>query len=90
MTGWMRHRFQADANDFRPIAWPPPGPYWCSGYAGDMAYSIVIAYTRLGQEVTTWWPEAADIDSEECEEIVFTSRFSEPEWWPEVRASQGG
>ena len=49
---WTRYRFRADPDDYRPIIFPPPGPYWCSGYGfeGDPEepadYSIVI----------TWFP----------------------------------
>jgi hypothetical protein len=32
---WIRYRFHANADDYRPVKFPPPGPYWCSGYLGD-------------------------------------------------------
>lgn len=43
-TRWMRLRFQANADDPRPVTFPPPGPWWCTGYAGDDSYAIVVAY----------------------------------------------
>lgn len=80
---WVRVRFQANPDDYRPITFPPPGPFWCSGYGDD--YSIVIAYlpkenweTRLKE----FWPEADEISSvQEKNVIEFSSRFPKPEWW---------
>ncbi len=78
-TSWERHRFKANYADPRPIVFPPPGPYWISGY-GD-GYSIVIAYLPKGTLVTDFWPEAKNIDSTEEDSISFTSRFPQPTWW---------
>lgn len=80
---WIRWRFHADYDDYRPIEWPPPGPYWCSGYAGDESYSTLIAYLPRGVAVTDYWPEATELDSTlAVDGIVFTDRFPQPKWWP--------
>lgn len=82
--GWVRARFRAALDDHRPVKWPPPGPYWCSGYwcSGDgEGRSVVVAYLRPGDEVTDWWPDAEEIDAEECEEAKFSPRFPRPGWW---------
>lgn len=76
---WNRHRFKANADDYRPVKFPTPGPYWCSG-SGD-GYSIVIAYLPIGVAITEFWPEATEIDSEEKDEITYTDRFPRPEWF---------
>lgn len=77
---WIRYRFRANEDDYRPVTFPPPGPYWCSGY-GD-GYSIVVAYLPPDVEVTTFWPEATEIDPmDECASLVFSSRFPKPDWW---------
>lgn len=76
---WMWHRFRANEDDWRPVKFPPPGPFWCTGY-GD-GFSIVVAYLPPGVAVTNWWPEASHIDSDEREYIVFTGRFQKPDWW---------
>jgi hypothetical protein len=76
---WNRHRFRADATDYRPVLWPPPGPYWCTGHGDD--YSTVVAYLPVDVSVTALWPEATHIDTEEVNEIVFTERFPRPAWW---------
>lgn len=79
MSEYVRHRFRANYDDWRPVAWPPPGPFWCSGYGDD--YSIIIAYAAPGQDVREWWPEATEIDSEEPGPLVFSDRFPRPSWW---------
>lgn len=76
---WIRSRFHANLDDYRPATWPPPGPYWRTGFGED--FSVVVAYLRPGDEVTAWWPEASGVDAEECEGITFTSRFARPDWW---------
>jgi hypothetical protein len=85
MSTWTRHRFHANADDYRPITFPPPGPYWCSGYGltgdGELTYATVIAYLPRGADPRRWWPEASNIDSEEHDQITFTDRFPCPEWW---------
>lgn len=81
-TQWIRYRFQANYEDFRPVVWPPLGPYWCTGYAGDSSFSIVVAYLPKGEDLLKFWPEAKDVDQEDRDEILFTDRFAQPEWWP--------
>lgn len=77
----IRARFKADPRDYRPVNWPPPGPYWCTGSDGDGAYSIIVAYADSEDQIREFWPEASDITSEERTEYTFTDRFPEPEWW---------
>lgn len=80
----LRVRFKANADDPRPINWPIKHPWWCSGYAGSGAYSIVVAYADDLQYVTDNWPEAEDVDVlEETAQYHFTDRFPKPEWFTE-------
>jgi hypothetical protein len=77
---YYKVRFKANLDDYRPIKWPPPGPYWCTGYSE--AHSVVVAYVRTLEQIIEFWPEAEDIDSEtDPEEIKFSDRFRKPEWW---------
>lgn len=78
---WLRCRFHANEDDFRPVLWPPPGPYWCSGY-GD-GYSIIVAYVKTIDQIKEYWPEATNIDSSEEDEIVYSDRFQKPKWYNE-------
>lgn len=84
MAKWNWHRFKTNAvDDYRPIVFPSPGPWWCTGYGGDDedSYAVIVCYLPPDQAVETYWPEAYDIDTEEREEIIFTDRFARPEWW---------
>ena len=78
-SNWLRCRFRANKDDYRCIKWPPPGPYWCTGYGEG--YSIVVAYVRNIDQVKEFWPEADDIDSDERSEITYTDRFPKPDWY---------
>jgi hypothetical protein len=72
-TAWLRCRFRANETDPRPINWPPPGPYWITGY-GD-GYSVIVAYCQTIEQVTEYWPEATDIDAAPKAGIEFSDRF---------------
>jgi len=81
-----RHRFMTNADDFRPVKFPPPGPYWCSGYRFDddeprNNHAIVIAILPKDEPLATWWPDAEDVETTEIDVITFTERFPRPTWW---------
>lgn len=76
----IRARFMANSEDYRPVKFPPPHPWWCTGYTGDGSYSIVVAYADDVNQIFEYWPEAKDIDSKEVSEYVFTDRFPKPDW----------
>ena len=76
----LRVRFHANLDDWRPIRFPPPGPYWCSGEGFD--YAIIVAYLETESQITEFWPEATEIDiMDEDAPVTFTDRFSKPDWW---------
>lgn len=79
----LRARFHANADDWRPINFPPPGPAWCTGYAADESYSTVVAYVADENQIREFWPEATNIEIDEHAKIIFTDRFPRPDWWPE-------
>lgn len=74
---WLRARFSA--SDSRPIKWPPPGPFWESGFNDDWA--IVIAWVRKYEQINEFWPEAHEIETTEHDEITYSSRFIKPDWY---------
>ena len=78
---WRRYRFESDELDYRPVKWPPEGPYWCSGYGEDTA--VIVAYMPSDSlsELTDYWPEATNVDYDDCDEITYSERFSKPDWW---------
>lgn len=70
---WMRLRFEANEADYRPIKWPPPGPYWCSGYlCGAVGAAIVIAFIPLD-------------DSTLAKDLCSTAEKIVMEFWPEAK-----
>ena len=76
---WKRYRFVSDEDDPRPIVFPPPGPYWITGYTADDSATIV-AYIPEGIELTDYWPEAQEIELQ-LAPLTFSSRFPRPDWW---------
>ncbi len=88
-TQWHRVRFHANYDDSRPVVWPPLGPYWETGLAGDESYATVVAFFPVGSEclLTEFWPEADKVDWHDVtDEIAYTSRFTKPDWWRELEA----
>ena len=85
MSKWIRARFHANYEDSRPVKWPPPGPFWESGFAANEEYSVVIAYVKTEDQIKEFWPEADNIDATHGESIVFSGRFQKPSWWNEPR-----
>lgn len=79
---WLRVRFFQPSDDYRPIKWPPVGPYWCSGYRGSDNAACIVAFVKSIDQVREYWPEADDIDQlDEPGPIYFTDRFPRPDWW---------
>lgn len=76
----IRSRFKANYPDFRPVKYPYPHPWWCTGTAGDESHSTLVAYADNEDQIKEFWPEAEDIESEERDEYTFTSRFPRPVW----------
>lgn len=79
MKRWTWNRFHANDADPRPVQFPPPGPYWITGYGED--HATVVAYLPEGVLVTDYWPEATHIQTEKADGIVFSERFAKPDWW---------
>ena len=83
-----RYRFMQPTEDYRPISWPIPWPYWCSGSAfgaNDETINILIAYAPDDEYIKKYWPEAYELDgcNEDLkpEDILFSSRFQRPDWY---------
>lgn len=80
---WDRIRIFANLEDYRPVLWPPLGPYWCSGF--NDKHSVVVAYVPHGtslKEVQRYWPEVREVDTmQERIDLEFSSRFPKPEWY---------
>lgn len=78
---YYRARFYQPTEDHRPITFPPPGPYWCSGYRGSDDAAILIAYVTKKSDIKKYWPEALECEFTGPERISFSERFPQPSWW---------
>ena len=87
-----RFRFYVPGDDGRPIQFPPEGPFWITGYAGDEedVRTYVVAYSPDEETLTgpARWPDAQEIDDMGDHEIEFTDRFRCPEWWSAMLAER--
>jgi len=79
---WIRYRFYTKSiEDYRPLIFNPKYPWWCSGSGSGCA--VIIAYLPKDEKLERYWDDAYDIESEEREEITFTSRFPKPSYFQE-------
>lgn len=79
----IRYRFKTKAvNDCRPLVDMKPikMPWWCSGYAADDSYAIIVCYLPKGEDLFKYWDDAYSIDKKEVSEITYTDRFAKPKW----------
>jgi len=83
-----RFKVKTEDGDSRPVSWPIKHPYWVTGYDSDDT-SILVAYADNEKQIMGLWPEARDLDSEEVDGYVFTSRFRKPEWFDDSSTTQG-
>lgn len=76
----VRFYMPISVGDYRPISWPIPHPFWCSGESEDAF--IIVAYADNTDQILQLWPEAYDLDvmDEDAAEYTFTSRFPKPNW----------
>ena len=84
---WNRVRFKTSIADYRPVLFPPPGPYWCTGTESLAAQSgecsILVAFIPRGDDILQFWPEAYDLDEVASDGIQFSDRFPRPDWFEE-------
>lgn len=78
---WYRFKTKS-VDDYRPLKdlKDIQMPYWCTGFAGDDSYAIIVCYLPKGVDLLEYWDDAYDITSEETDEIIYNSRFRKPEW----------
>lgn len=82
---YIRYRFKTKSiDDPRPLKdLKEIGmPYWVSGYTGDMLAAIIICYLPVGVDLKEYWDDAFEIETNDCNEIVYTDRFPKPTWLP--------
>ena len=82
----IKYRFKTKAvDDYRPLIDMKPinMPWWCSGYAGDESFAVIVCYLPEDIPLVKYWDDAYDISSEYVDEIKYTSRFPKPKWMEE-------
>jgi hypothetical protein len=79
---WLWARFKTPSDDFRPVKWKPPGPFWHTGY-NSVDDSVIVAYVKDREQIKEYWPDAYEIDCEQRDEIRYSSRFQKPDWFQE-------
>lgn len=78
---WYRFKTKS-VDDYRPLLDMKEiqMPWWCTGYAGDGSYAIIVCYLPEGTPLTAFWDDAYDIDMMLVDEITYNSRFKKPCW----------
>ena len=81
MNELVWYRFKTKSEDFRPLIDMKDikMPWWCSGYASN-GDAIIVCYLPKKEDLSKYWDDAYDIESEERSEIAYTGRFRKPEW----------
>ena len=82
---YIRYRFKTKSvDDPRPLIdlGKINMPWWCTGYAGDNTYAIIVCYLPKNHDksIYFYWDDAFDIDTEETDKIIYTDRFPKPFW----------
>lgn len=81
---WKRYRFCTySVNDYRPLIFNPKFPWWCNGFSDDDKSAIIIAYLPNDENLLKYWNDAFNIEFEDRNEIIFTSRFPKPSYFVE-------
>lgn len=86
---WYRFK-TASVDDYRPqVDMKEIGmPWWCTGWASDGSYAIIVCYLPEDEALSKYWSDAYDIDMEYRKEIIYTERFPKPKWLEEGAADK--
>lgn len=79
---WKRYRFYTKSvDDCRPLVFNAKYPWWCTGYAGDGIYAVIVAYLPDKEKLKKYWDDAYELEYTECDGPEFSSRFPKPEYY---------
>jgi len=83
-----RLRFLVPCDDPRPVLYPPPGPWWCTGERmGEDPASVVVFVVDAENEQTAetlallHWPDALEVEVAPQDGWPFSDRFPCPPWF---------
>ena len=77
---YIRYRFKTYYADCRPEKDMAKinMPWWCTG--GNDDFSVIVCYLPKNEKLSDYWDDADEIETQECDEIIYTSRFTKPDW----------
>ena len=79
----LRYRFKTKAvEDCRPLIDMAviKMPWWCTGYAGDDSYAVIVCYLPEDEDLFKYWDDAYGIEKESVSAIQYSDRFPKPSW----------
>lgn len=77
---WKRYRFCTNSiPDYRPLIFNEKYPWWCSGTGSN--YAVIVCYLPYDEDLFKYWNDAHDINVTEEDEIIFSDRFPEPDYF---------
>ena len=78
----IRVRFTTNGNDYRPVIYPPPHPWWRTGY-NSQGDAIIVSYADSTEQVSDYWPdcERLDVLEKDLTEYKFSDRMPKPDWF---------
>ena len=78
----IRVRFTTNGNDYRPVIYPPPHPWWRTGY-NSQGDAIIVSYADSIEQVSDYWPdyERLDVLEKDLTEYKFSDRMPKPDWF---------
>ena len=77
----IKYYFKTKAvDDFRPLVDMADinMPWWCTGRSEEFA--TIVCYLPNDEDLFKSWDDAYDVDIDEVDEIVYSSRFPKPSW----------
>ena len=81
MSNLIKYYFKTKAvDDFRPLVDMADinMPWWCTGRGEE--FVTIICYLPNDEDLFKYWDDAYDVDIDEVDEIVYSSRFPKPSW----------
>jgi hypothetical protein len=76
----IRAKFKTSPEDFHPVTFNHPHPFWRVGFMHDGS-SVIIAYADDREQILDFWPDADEIDAEQAQSYCFNKRFPRPTWF---------
>ena len=76
---WKKYKFKTNIADYRPKMYNSNFPWWKTG--GDDESTDITVWLPTEQKLSNYWEDAYSVSHSTHEEIVFTERTPQPEWY---------